>query len=82
VPYADERQAYEILKQELDADHIDIIGIEDQFIFDPSKIEAASKAPENLTWLSLYEEVKRFNATIFTPMHMFEEDDSTPVEDP
>jgi hypothetical protein len=77
VPCANEESACEILKNELSEYNVDIISVTEQFIFDQSKFDLASKDTENLKFLCIYDEVKRFNRTIVLPFHMFDDDPSS-----
>lgn len=76
VPCADKDKAYEILQMELNEQNVRIISIEEQFVFDPSNFDLESRDSENIKFISIYEEVKKFNRTIFTPFQLFDDDPS------
>jgi len=61
------------LKSNLGDYGVDLIAIEDDFQFDPAEIDHESR--DNVTWLSMYDEVKRLQKTVFTPWMTFPHDD-------
>ena len=69
VPKSDERAAYEELLSELEEDAIDLLQIKEKFCTDFDEIDQSN--PENLVWLSWYEEVKRFDKTVFAPWQLY-----------
>ena len=73
VPCSDASNAYKILVEELDADGIRIVNVEEQYLFNPEEADFQDPDIDNIKFLSLYNEVARFNTTIFTPWHLFYE---------
>ena len=76
VPCANEENAYEILKSELSEHNVDIIDVMEQCLFDPRECDMESKDIENIKFLCIYEEVKKYNRTIVLPFHLYDKDDA------
>ena len=75
VPCDDEEQAYEILKKELDEYGFQIIDVNERYVVDPDQFDAASTDENILVFINWHEEIRRFNATILQPFHLYDHND-------
>ena len=70
IPSCVYEDAKRILCESLDEHGIDLLSIEDDFLFSPEDYDRED--PDNISWFSLYDEVERFNNIIFTPWQVFD----------
>lgn len=71
VPAESKKVAKHELQKALKEYEIELVKIEDQFIFDPCDYDRDD--PDNITWFSLFDEATRFKRVIFTPWEVFDD---------
>ena len=72
VPRSDRELAIKLLIENLSEYGVELVEIEDDFLFDPDEYDMNSI--NNIGWNSWYEEVEKSRETIFTPWQIFPEE--------